>query len=117
MSTRRLCGAIAVTSALILSQCVRPEDVEQPRSIDGQEVTGILEVTERLATVIGLGNDRVLLVSDPPQTAVDLETMMAKTAEALRSLHGRHVRVRGRRQNEILWSAEVIEPKPEKKTP
>lgn len=117
MSTRRLCGAIAVSSALILSQCARPEDLEQPRSIDGREVTGILEVTERRATVIGLGNGRVLLVIDPPQTALGLEAMMAKTADALRSLHGRRVRVRGQRQNEILWSAEVIEPKPEKKTP
>lgn len=100
-------------SAIALSGCARHAGPESPAPGNSltQEIAGILDVTEKHAAVVaGDGTGRVLLVADPPQTALALETMLARTAGALRHLHGRHVRVRGRRQNQILWSAEVIEP-------
>lgn len=99
-------------SAFALAGCARHPAPESPVPVNAltQEIAGVLDVTEKHAAVVASDRTgRVLLVADPPQTALALETMLARTAGALRHLHGRRVRVRGRRQNQILWSAEIID--------
>jgi hypothetical protein len=78
-------------------------------------IAGTLIVSGGEAAV-AVDDARLRLVSDPPQTALALETMLARTADQLRFLNGRRVRVRGHRQGDILWSAVVVDPG-EKKGP
>jgi len=80
-------------------------------------VAGTLTVGDKDAAIATDRGERVLLVFDPPQTALSLETMLAKTAHGLRSLNGRQIRVKGHRQGEILWNAEIIEPRPNRDLP
>lgn len=104
-------SACAFLSALVLSGCAvhdppKPAPATAP---DGhQEIVGTLDVTEKEAAVVNAG-ERVLLVADPPQTALGLDTMLAKTAAALRHLHGRRVRARGDRQGRVLWRVQVVD--------
>ncbi len=104
--------AWAVLSAVVLSGCAAHDPPKPPvpgTAPDGrQEIVGTLDVTAKEAAVVD-GGERVLLVAYPPQTALGFDTMLAKTAEALRHLQGRRVRARGDRQGRVLWSAEVVD--------
>lgn len=104
--------ACALLSALLLSGCAVHDSPKPPGpgvAPDGrQEIVGTLDVTGKEAAVVDAGQ-RVLLVADPPQTALGLDTMLAKTAGALRHFHGRRVRARGDRQGRVLWSVEVVD--------
>ena len=66
------------------------------------EVTGVLEITADEATIAGTP-----LIYVPPQTGVDVEPLLAQTADNLRSLDGQEVRATGQFQGGILWGAQV----------
>lgn len=116
VSVQAQCGlrvsACAFLSALALSGCARhdlPKPPAPATARDGrQEIVGTLDVTAKEAAVADVG-ERVLLVADPPQTALGFDAMLAKTAGALRHLHGRRVRARGDRQGRVLWNVEVVD--------
>ena len=72
-------------------------------------VAGVLRVIATEARLEG-GGRVVRLVQAPPQTAESLESLLGRTASALRHLEGRRVEVRGELQGDLLWSAEVEDP-------
>lgn len=71
------------------------------------ELTGILRVTEDEAYIEADGRIRLIFV--PPQTGVDIDELLAQTAENVGMLDGQRVHATGELQGDILWSARVEE--------
>lgn len=76
------------------------------------ELTGILEVRADEASIGG-----VRLIYVPPQTGVDLDPLLAQTADNVRSLDGQEVHATGQLQGGILWGARVGPAAEEAQTP
>ncbi len=72
------------------------------------EMEGVLHVTADEAWISGRGG-RIRLIQVPPQTAVDVEPLLARTAATLVDLAEKRVRVTGDLESGILWSAMVEE--------
>lgn len=74
------------------------------------ELTGVLEVTGDEATIEG-----VRLIYVPPQTGVDLDPLLAQTADNVRTMSGLEVHVTGELRGDILWGARVEPVDPEER--
>ena len=85
--------------------------VERSQEFGADRVAGMLRVIATEARLEG-GGRVVRLVQAPPQTAESLESLLGRTASALRHLEGRRVEVRGELQGDLLWSADVEDPGP-----
>ncbi len=72
------------------------------------EMEGVLHLTVDEAWISGRGG-RIRLIQVPPQTAVDVEPLLAQTAATLVDLAEKRVRVTGYLESNILWSAQVEE--------
>lgn len=76
------------------------------------EVTGVLEVSEDEARI-----GEVRLVYVPPQRGVDLDPLLAQTADNVRSLAGLEVVATGELRGGILWGARVAPAEEEAQVP
>ncbi|MGH7563079.1 MAG: hypothetical protein ACREK5_01465 [Gemmatimonadota bacterium] len=71
------------------------------------ELTGVLRVTEDEAAIEADGRIRLIFV--PPQTGVDVDDLLAQTADNVRMMDGQRVHATGELLGDILWSARVEE--------
>lgn len=78
----------------------------RPSAEGPDQVIGVLHVTATEA-YIERGAHRLRLIEEPPQTAMTVEELLARTAESLRRFDGTRVRATGSLQGTILWSARV----------
>ena len=79
---------------------------------DYDELSGVLEVTADEATIEG-----IQLIYVAPQTGVDLDPLLAQTADNLRSMDGQKVHATGEFREGILWGVRVEPVEEEQRVP